>query len=393
MKNLYQYYHKLNKLNILEIVTVMILVFGLFPPSEIAKLSRYILSLLLQIFLLIKYQRHNTPVVKNYFVIISLIALCAFNFVVNNIEICLIIKRVLPLLSMFGIGLIGSATEQIDMKKVIKTFVEIYVVLMLIVAVDYLIYIITRRVFLWEPYLYLGVRATGPIGDPNFLGLFTVSVLLIVWNMDYKRRYKIFASVILIAMILLSLSISTWLIAILSFVLNRVLPKNNRNKAIVIFLVDLAFLWIFQIFRDDILYLGSKIMTFFYGGDIWAGELKFASAMIRFDTQVKAVEIFGKNWIGQGPHQMVPQLGHDTHNSYLSFLFEGGIPELLLIFVTLRNRVSNPFNNNLGTFLMLFALVLNVHDTMIWSLFLLSQYYNDAVSLPAEKEKYIGVEL
>ncbi len=378
MQDLSPFYQRRNKLNISEIITVAIFVLGLFALSDVAKLSRYILSLLLQISLLIRNRRHKASVLTSYFLVLSLVGLCVVNFLINNIEIMRIINRALPLLAMFGVVLIGEATRQIDLKKVICAFTKIYVIIMLIVAVDYLIYVVTGTVFIWEPYIYLGARATGPLGDPNFLGLFSVAVLLIVWSMDFKRRYKIFASIVLIAMILLSLSLSTWLIFLVSIVANKILPNNNRKKAIIIFVADLMFLLVFAIFRENIFEIGSKILTIFYGGDTWAGELKFGSAMIRFDTQVKAIEVFMENWIGQGPHQMVPQLEHDTHNSYISFLFEGGLPELLIIFVTLRKKVSNPFNRILGTFLMLFALVLNVHDTAIWSLFILLQYYEDA---------------
>ncbi len=391
MQGLNPYYRRTNKLNISEFITVAIFVLGLFALSDAAKITRYILSLLLQISLLIRNRRHNSSIFVSYFLVVALVGLCVVNFVFNNTEMTLIINRALPLLSMFGVVLIGEATRHIDLKRVIVTFVKVYVFIMLIAMFDYMIYLLIGRALLWNPFLYLGARATGPLGDPNFLGLFSVAVLMLVWSMDFKRRYKIFASVILLTMILLSLSISTWLIAIVSIVANKILPSNNRKKAVIIFVADLAFLLLFSIFRENIFEVGSKIMTIFYGGDTWAGELKFGSAMIRFDAQVGAMEIFLESWIGEGPHQLVPQLGHDTHNSYISFLFEGGIPELLLIFVTLRKKISNPFNKILGTFLMLFALVLNIHDTAIWSLFILSQYYEDAdtTTLFERKKKYM----
>lgn len=374
MKNLFPHY-RIKNINMYEIMLILGIFFGVFVSSDIFTYARYILVLLVQIMLLLQLS-HNRGLIRQYLVCMILVFFITVVFVLIDTDLILIINRIFPLISVYGIIIVGNAHKYVDIKKVICGFINLYVYLMIVVDLDMLMFYTTGHA-IWKPISYIGYRAVGPQGDSNFLALYSTAVLLLVLHIGLERKFKYLSVIVLGISIILANSLSAYILFIVTIVLNRFISDNNRRKNIIILLVYFLGILFYANYTNEFRLIGEKILSVFYNGDLVKAAVKYKSLDARFSTQLNALTIFTKEWWGQGPRQLVLQLGLDTHNSYVGFMFEQGILGLFLIIFSLKKRVRNSFNRYLSLFLMLFAIVLNIHLTGIYTLFLLSQYYVD----------------
>lgn len=360
------------------------LLLGSFLIYDPVKIVRYVLSLLLQLtalFFISTKPKSNpgrsTKAVGRYAYILFLIFTIFIVFNLIGADDTDIINRVLPLISMYGFYIFTDSRLNIEPKIISNTFVKLYIILALIVDIDSIIHIATGM-SLWPPISWLGLRYCGPFGDPNFLALFSAVVFIyIIYSDKDDIPKKYYSLAILFVNILLTLSFSTFAYIPISILLYKYTRRfSNIKKQILFLVIYFTFISLYaaldkqiEKFVVEILYkiLGSYDLAY----------LKYGSLQIRLDTQAEAMRIFVSEWWGQGPRQLVPQLEHDTHNSYVSMMFEQGIMGLLLILATLKGGCVTKRENIIGTYLMLSALLLNVHDTTIYSFFVLMQKRNN----------------
>ena len=365
----------------LEYLIILDIFLGTIHMDEI-KLCKYILSLLLQMYVLfriltaVKRDIYAPKALERYYIIVLCIFLVGMIFAVLGVDLELIVNRVFPLLSMFGYYLFIDEKAHVDIDYVIRKFIKLYILFAFVIDVDSFCYLFIGK-SIWLPISWMGFRFSGPFGDPNFMAIFSGVVFIVVWNIkDGLVKHRKIALSILIVNLLLATALSTLILIPVSFLLTKPFGKcSNIQKQMLVLSVYLWFMSVYAIYEEDIMNFGVNMLQYVYG-DKSLAEIKYHSLAIRFDTQLGALKVFFANILGQGPRTIVPLLEHDTHNSYVSIAFEDGIFGFLLILLTLRNRRVKKVQNIVGTFLMLSALLLNVHETTIYSMFIIMQKYN-----------------
>lgn len=371
---------------LIETFLVVDLLLGAFAIYDFLKIVKYLLSLLLQgktvlnILANRSYKGYSIFFAK-YILVIICTAFIGIIFYFKNIEGELIINRIFPLLSMFGFVIFLEPKSGIDLTRVLSCFCKLFVVLALIINIDSFLFIFVGK-SLWQPMSWMGLRYSGPFGDPNFYAIFSATVLLtILFDNSLFSKYRKVAISILVISLLLAMALSTLILLPISIFLSKCLKgMTHIQKQMVVIGFYLWFISFYAVAGDDIFKLITNALTYFYG-DVGDAVLKYSSLEIRLDTQVEALGIFFNDIWGQGPQQIVTQLNHDTHNSYLSVAFADGIFGLIIIFLTLTNNRPFKVENVVGTFLMLSALLLNIHELTIYSLFILMQNKSKSISL------------
>lgn len=365
-----------------EISLILYLILGGLDKLSILKNIDYILSLLLQILVLIylllrKDVKLRVRVLTIYLINLSLISIILLNFVSLNVDPIDIVNRIIPLLSLFGIIIVFSidsnrdGKKYIDLKNVLAKTIYGYLFIGIIILGDALSYIFFKKSF-WPPESYLGLRFSGPFYDSNFLGLFYGALLIIIlYYKDLTLKYKKTILLVFSINIILSLSWSSIAILILAIVFSQIIKlKNIFIKQLLILVSYMFFIKIFIINKE---FLEITFINFFSTFlPFTENELiaKFLSLDYRIIVQNEALQISKENLMGMGPRTLVPILGMDTHNSYIGFLFELGIPGLLLLLINIKYNFTyhNKMLEVLSTFIFLMALTLNVHYSVVYIL-------------------------
>lgn len=383
IKNLYRRSVDYLTQNFFEIFIAVYVLLGCFIENFELKILRYSFGLALQLFLLCvlffkieRKEKFDKKILKKYFVVVLLLILTEINFLIVKTKFLLSVNRLLPLLSIFGIVLAGDRNFKIDILLSIKIFVFLFFILVFAVNCDAVLYELFGK-GIWKPIYYLGDRWQGPFGDPNFMCLFSASALIFALLSDFNRNLKTLIVTTFGINALLSRSLSMIGALIFTFIVHLVFkPKTLIKKQMIILIAYAAFMTFYSLCKERFEFFVFSALRLIYDTDR-AAQIKATSLIIRFDTQLNALNIFFSSFIGQGPRTLVPLLGCDTHNSYVGFLFELGISGFLLIPLTLKsdfNGSDNAAANYLSTFLMTSSLLLSVHDTAIYSFFILSQY-------------------
>lgn len=368
-------HYRLNKTNIYEKLLILGFSFGVFMSYDIIDNARYVILLIVELLLFVKMCK-SVKAVREFLFVFLITLLITIIFVFLSSQPILLINRVLPMLSVFGIVIVGKAKKHVNIEIVIKGFLNFYLYLAAYVNIDYVMFLFNKT-SIWEPISYIGVRACGPQGDPNFLALYSCVALLLLLHLNTNRFLKITGSIIFLLNIVFANSLAAIIILVFAILFNGFLSNNNCYKNIIILCVYFSIIFLYGTYSDVFENIGTWLLSILYKGDSKYVTAKYLSLDYRLLHQYQALQIFLKEWWGQGPRQVVMQLGLDTHNSYVGFMFEQGIFGIILIIVTLKNNVKNNFNRYISLFIMLLALVLNVHMTGVYSLFLLSQYYID----------------
>lgn len=367
----------------LEIIIGFGLFAGAFLNCDIAKYTFYILLLIAQLALIVKMIAINSRIRGltinsiRYFIIIWIICLIMIDFLFQNVDVIRIINRILPLTAIFGSIICGEEKLKLDIKKIIEVFVSLYLFLCFVIILDYIRYRLTG-IAVWMPISYLGKRYPGSFGDPNFMALYSGMVFIILYyENSYFVRYRTLSLLLVLTTIIMSGALSTIILLPISILLyNRKRGRNNRHKLFLIFSIYFIFQLIYTLFSSEFENILVQLLSNIYGGTTGA-YVKYRSLAARIDVQSHALQIFLTNIWGQGPLQIVGQLGRDTHNSFIGIIFEQGILGLLLLIITVRNKkTNNAIIDVCGTFVFLSALLLNVHFTSIYTLFLILQYSN-----------------
>ncbi|AMQ07889.1 O-antigen ligase family protein [Sporosarcina psychrophila] len=379
----------------IELAISLYFILGGLEKSEIfiIRYADYIISLCLQLVIIIyiltnKNLKLGGRILSLYAINLSIIVIILINFINLNVNSVDAVNRILPLISIFGVILIFSISSNkiLDFNNVLKITVYGYFILGSLIILDAISFLFLH-VSIWSPDYYLGIRFSGPFSDPNFLGLFYGALSIIIIFCDtLKVKHKKLIIIVFLINLIISLSwtsIALFIVSVFSGFFLRL--KNLFVKQLTV--VGLYFLIIYlynQNYKEfEMLFLNifSPILPF----SINELVAKFLSLDYRFKAQIEAIQIVKDNLMGMGPGTLVSNIGRDTHNSYIGFLFELGLPGfiLLLVSVKFRLRKYNKLVNILSTFVFLMSLTLNVHYTVVYPLLMLvliNRYY-------LEKEK------
>lgn len=374
--------HFINKCSnkCVEAFVIIDILLGIFMKNDITKIAYYLLSIAIQFYVLLKAIKMNMRFKfekGSFLYAILIILLIAIDFAIINVEIVNYVNRIGVLLSVFGLIIIGEEFLQFDIEFIVRNFIRLFIVLITVVNLDAIRFMLTGEA-IWKPISYLGYRYGGPFYDPNFMALYSATVFLICMGHKSKSKFQKFAIVMLAFNILLSGALTTFILLPTTFVIHivskkRRIYKNIYKKQLVIVCIYFIILIIYAVFNSEVEDIGISILEKVYG-DINSATVKYRSLEYRFITQINAMKIGILELLGQGPLQLVSQLGRDTHNSYIGFFFEQGVFGILLILYTTKNAQCNAaYINYVSTYLMLSALLLNIHYTSIYSFFLIIQ--------------------
>lgn len=372
---------KFNRPKLLESFVILYVILGIFMTNDTITLLHYLISIFLQMYLLMLALRNRKSFKRalgGYCITVATIIFIAVNFLVLDVQMIKLFNRIGPLLAVFGIVIVGENSFHIDLKYIVHKSARWYVFFITIINIDALRFMFTGTA-IWEPMKYLGYRYFGPFGGPNFMALYSAAMFFVIIKTGEKKGiFQYFAVAILVLNMLLANSLSTYLILAMTFLIHAIWnPKNILKKQIIFLGCYLIGILIFISFKDQFAMMGIALLQRLYGSH-QAAIIKYVSLFNRLDTQEKGlVLVFQKLW-GYGPLQIVPQLGMDTHNSYVGFFFEQGVLGIILILVSLNRKICKSKGANyMSTYLMLSGLLLNVHYTTIYSLCLIMQFMED----------------
>lgn len=367
---------KLSIRNIIEWICPFYLCIGALQGITVLDNVHYVLGLLIQCFSIILFliiQKVSRKHFKNYLLIVSIIGIITIQFMIKDIDIKLIVNRVFPLLSIFGITIMFDPILKINLKNIIKRTECMFVFVNIAMLFD----ILLQKFFkigIWYPMNYLGNRYSGPFGDPNFAALYIVVTLFMVFGSNREKKRKLILGLMLGANLLFTGSLSAILLFIVVIFIRKIPLFRNRNilmTQIIIFSIYILLLSIWMEYDDIFMKYGIVLLQKIYNS-VGSAQIKYNSLRARFEVQWKALRIGMRNVTGQGPRQIVPQLGRDTHNSYIGFFFEQGILGVILILNSLRfyKRDISEVSRCCFYFIILMALLLNVHYVTVYSILL-----------------------
>ncbi len=363
---------------LIEELMVLYVVTGAFTSiGPISKLF-YIIGLIaeiLSLFYLINGRYVGEKILKYYLEIITTIVLITFGFIINGTPIKLVLSRSMSLICIFGCIIFFAPELRIDLFRVLVKVKKIMIIIAAVMLIDIICHKVTGFGF-WKPITYLGYRYSGPFYDSNYAAAYLGCILLLVWmDGDFNSKKRWIATIILVTDIYFCGSLTS-ILALLICVFAAALKKLIHINNIMVFQLICLSIYV------TMLIIWSNNRQFFYNagtgllGSLYSdgGKAKYISLQIRFETQFKALRIAVLNFWGQGPHQLVPQLGHDTHNSFFSFFFEEGYLGVLLLIQSLRYQASKI--TKLAFYLVLFITIntflLDIHYTTIYTILLIS---------------------
>lgn len=370
---------RINIVSLIEILMVLYFVFGAIEFNLIKYFGNSI-SIVIQLTTIIFIILNKNVIivrpkvlllyVANIFIIIFIFLI----FLLNDNGVITSLNRILVILSIFGLIIVLSIYNYINLNKVIKYTLYCYFIIGIIVLIDALFFLLFKN-SLWPPENYLGLRFSGPFYDSNFLGLFFGVFFILA--LYYKEHFIINKKILLIVFLmnlLISLSWTSIIFFVVSLSIGYFCKYNNIFwKQNIILIMYFIFINFFTENMNDIKVLFIKFLSKILPFSIDQLNAKFLSFQYRVDAQFKAIELNSEKPFGWGPHSTVPMIGRDIHNSYIGFLFELGILGLLLILINLIFNLSNSqkYLSILATYIILMALTLNVHYSVVFALTML----------------------
>lgn len=364
-----------NKTHILlEVLICFSFVCSLYFENNFFKGMYYITNIIIQLIILYYIKKLEKKLFYKYIILILILIFLACIFIIKGINFVNIIIRILTLLAFFGVIIFKDKKLKNIRRKIFISTIKILFVFSFIINLDFFSFCIIGKC-IWHPIYYLGYRVVGPFGDPNFLALYTSVAFLSVFYDKKNFKYRKIMLVTFFISILLANSLSSFLILFLTTVIQKfkiISDIGNRKKVFFILFFYFTILFIYKNFAKEISEISINLLEILYG-NLKDALIKYKSLELRFETQLKALEYIFEDCWGKGPKELVPQLGLDTHNSYLGIIFEQGILGIILIFITLDKKVKKKSNKYVGTYLFISSLLLNVHLTSIYSFYLIIQ--------------------
>jgi len=356
----------------IEILLIVYLFIGMMS-YPIFRYSRYVISLIMQLHILVNCRELRVDSKKSIIPFISyfLIFLIGIAFLYLDVSIVNWINRIFPLLSIFGLGVFVFYKEKVRFNSVLNTVIKLYGWLAIVIIFDAICFKISG-VGIWKPIAYVTYRFKGPFYDCNYMGMLYAFLILLCWFRCRKTRKTVFTIILFLGVLYLSGSWSAIIICASVLVLSSVF--RFKHLCIIQMAVLLSYYLISLLIVNNKLYVESEFVDFL--GNILPFDseslsIKFGSFLIRIETQLSAIQLSMKQLIGYGPLTILQYFSHDVHNSYVAILFECGLMGFILLLINMPWRVKNKLISSTALFCILSALVLDIHYTIIYSFFLL----------------------
>lgn len=380
--------------NILNILLILYFFLGMQKNIFLLRYIDYILAIIIQIYYLFLIKKNKESLSKDklflYLFNLAIIFLIFIIFIFMQVNVYKILFRVLPLISIFGFLIITGNNKYYNVNEIIKNVIFLYGILGIIILMDSIIFYIFQ-VSLWPPQYYLGNRFSGPFYDPNFLSItYSFFFIVLFYNKEFFGKYWKYLIIIFSINILLGMSWSSIIILLLSFLTSKILSFQNMfNKQIFIFLIYFFIIISFSFFAGELQNIFVNIFEPLKLFSIDELNAKFLSLMLRIDTQVKALSLIPTHFLGYGPQTIVTFLGRDVHNSVVAYLFELGIPGLLLIICSMpRTKCQySKMTNVLSTFFIFISLTIDMHYSILF-VFLLFIIYTENNNILTKKSYF-----
>ena len=381
---------KLNE-DILNIFLSFYFFFGMQKNIFFFRYFDYILAIIIQIYYLFLIKKNEDSLSKDklflYFFNLALIFLIFIAFVFNQVQFSKILFRILPLISIFGFMIITGNNKYYDVKKIIRNVIFLYGILGILILIDSTMFLFFQSSF-WPTQYYLGNRFSGPFYDPNFLSItYSFFFIVLFYNKDFFGKYWRHLIVIFLINILLGMSWSSITILLISFLTSKVLSFQNMfKKQIFIFTIYFLVIFSFSFFEVELQNIFVSIFEPLKIFSIDELNAKFISLAMRINTQLEALLIIPKHFLGYGPQSIVSILGRDVHNSVVAYLFELGIPGFLLIICSMpRTKCQySKMVNVLSSFFIFISLTIDMHYSVLF-VFLLFIIYTENNNVLSQK--------
>lgn len=294
-------------------------------------------------------------------------------FFFRDVSFSLIFTRIMTLFCIFGITICFAPELQIDIENVLRLIREMLLFISIVMFIDIMIQKIVG-IGIWKPIMYLGYRYSGPFYDSNYAAVYLgCTLLLVVLGGGYKVGKKVFFATILLLDILFCGSLTAFLGLFITFLMMLFLKNLTFSRIMyihIVFLVMYVFILCIWHNNQELFYnSGIEILSKVYHE---GAEAKYISLQMRFAAQYKALEIGVQSFWGEGPHQLVPQLGRDTHNSFFSIFFEEGYLGMLLIILSLKFQARKicKLAKAMCIFVTISIFMLDIHYTTAYTILL-----------------------
>lgn len=366
---------QLNK-SLLEKMFSIYVVLGALTGISILSHTFYfvgILSVFFSYVILCRKRGFSRKMFIVHFEILMVIFGILFGFLLVDVSFSLIFTRIMALFCIFGITICFVPELKISIENVLLSIKKILLFIAIVMFID----IVVQKIFgmgIWKPITYLGYRYSGPFYDSNYAAVYLgCTLLLVLFESKYNERKKIFYATILFLDIFFCGSLTTFLGLIITFLMMFFVKNLTFHKVMFIhFLLLATYLLILCIWHNnqEIFYsAGIDILSKVYHG---GAEAKYISLQMRFAAQYKALEIGVQSFWGEGPHQLIPQLGQDTHSSFFSIFFEEGYLGLLLILLSLKFQARKlcTMAKSMLIFVTISMFMLDIHYTTVYTILL-----------------------
>ena len=379
-----------NRLSVMEILLIIYLFIGMMSAS-IFNYSRYVISLIIQLrcFFFLK----NKPLKEFLLPIASYLGIFVIGvtFVIIDVPTSDLINRILPLFSIFGLTWLKVYKDNLRFDRVIEIVIRLYKYLGILIIIDAAVYGVSGY-GIWKPIIFLSYRFSGPFYDSNYMGMLYV-FLILVCRFGFPRKRNISTIAIFMIIWALSGSWSALIIGLFVWIVCSIFTVKRLflKQIIILFVYFLLSLWIFN-GRGAAESFFAKTVSVILPFDSEHLIAKFNSLFIRIDTQINAIILSFKNgFVGFGPRTILKYFEHDTHNSFVAMLFELGAAGFLLLLINMPLRTNSKLSDAASTFVILSALVLDIHYTIIYSFLILFIVFEKNLSLnPYAKKKLLS---
>lgn len=354
--------HDIKLTKCISVLFIFFVTFGQFDILMKLKISNVIhitLAILIAFYFLDKYKK-TSIFGMNALLLLFFTPLFFFLFLPFGSNIFGEVSRFFWFLLIF-LFFLYTRTNVLFFKDEAVVVLRFYYFLSLIIIVDSFFYFFLGN-SLFPVEFYITPRFSGPFNDPNFLGvIYGLFFCISLYSSKIIRFRKRFLFTSFVCM-LLSGSLSALIFALAAVLQTKLIGVRLQSiKPLVCLFVSVTLYPLMYAYSDDIYFIFSKFINFFYSLPENLIEIKYRSLVYRLESVSAAVNLISSNPFGYGYKTLLEYLPRDTHNSFIGTLFEFGFVTSLVFVLVFNFRASSYLSGSLVTFFCLMAMMLNVH--------------------------------